>query len=338
MFIRMGDATSPRIPARVIGWDKALDLALIKTEIDTEYVFSIVDRVIPRVGDTVLAIGSPLGLEQTVTSGIVSALGRRFLQIGDVIQIDAAINSGNSGGPIIDSEGRLVGVAFAGIAQHQGLNFAVPAEILAAALPAMIKGGRAQRPWLGLTLCETFNRAEIIYTAPNTPAFQQRIGEGLFIQTVNGRTVSAPQGGLIPAMQKEIFLCGPGELVALETADNDGNSKKWILLTALRPDLPLLEAARVDKRENIAAPLFGMVLTPLQSSIFSSNFRVNRVIRGSIADEAGISADDPVSINRLRILENEGYALLEISIKKRRMGYLDTNMQLPAWLDSPDTF
>jgi S1-C subfamily serine protease len=337
LFIRMGDSASPRIPARVIGWDKALDLALIKTEVETEYVFSIVDRVTPRIGDTVLAMGSPLGLEKTVTSGIVSALGRRFLQIGNVIQIDAAINSGNSGGPIIDNEGRLVGVAFAGIAQHQGLNFAVPAETLAAALPAMLKGGRAQRPWFGLSLCETFNGAEIIYTAPNTPAALHRVAAGTFIRSINGRTVTAPQGGLIPALQKEVFLCGPGELVALETADRNGVRKRHVIMTVPRPDLPLLDAARIDRRDKIVAPLFGMILTPLQSSIFSSNFRVDRVVRGSIADNAGISQDDPISINRLRIMENEGYALLEISIRKRRMGYLDTNMQLPAWLDSPDT-
>jgi S1-C subfamily serine protease len=337
MFIRMGDAASPRIPARVIGWDKALDLALIKTEIETEYVFSLVDRVIPRVGDTVLAIGSPVGLQKTVTSGIVSALGRRFLQIGDVIQIDAAVNHGNSGGPLIDSEGRLVGVIFAGIDQHQGLNFAIPAERLAAALPAMIKGGRAQRPWLGFTLCETFSRAEIIYTAPNTPAAMHRVGEGSFISTVNGRQITASQGALIPALQDELFLCGPGELVALETVDSSGETRRIVMMTVARPELPLLDAARIDRRERIVAPLFGMVLSPLQSSLFSSNFRVNRVIRGSVADETGISEDDPVSISRLRLLENEGFALLEITIRKRRMGYLDANMMLIVWLDSPDT-
>ncbi|MCL2766014.1 MAG: S1C family serine protease [Treponema sp.] len=337
MFIRMGDAASPRIPARVIGWDKALDLALIKTEIETDYVFSLVDRVIPQVGDTVLAIGSPMGLQKTVTSGIVSALGRRFLQIGDVIQVDAAVNQGNSGGPLIDSEGRLVGVIFAGMPQFQGLNFAVPAEILAAALPAMIKGGRAQRPWFGLTICETFSGAEVIYTAPNTPAAFHKINEGSFIRTINGRTVTAPQGGIIPALQNEMFTYGPGELVALETSDSEGNIKKSVIMTVSRPDLPLLDAARIDRRERMAAPLFGMVLVPLQSSLFSSNFRVDRVVRGSIADEAGISENDPVSINRLRIMENEGFAILEISVKKRRMGYLDTNMQLPVWLDSPNT-
>jgi S1-C subfamily serine protease len=337
MFVRMGDATSPRVPARVIGWDKSLDLALIKTEIQTEYVFSVVDRVIPRVGETVLAIGSPVGLEKTVTSGIVSALGRRFLQIGDVIQIDASVNQGNSGGPVVDNEGRLVGIVFAGMPYYQGLNFAVPAERLAAALPAMIKGGQARRPWLGFTLCETSSGAEIIYTAPNTPAYQHQISEGSFIRTVNGRTVSSPQGGLIPALQEAVFQSGPGELVALETVDLDGVVKKRVMMTVPRPDLPLLDAAKVDRREKMAAPLFGMMLTPLQGNIFSSNFRVNRVIRGSIADEAGISEDDPVNIKRLRLFEDDGYALMEISVKKRRMGYLETNMQLPVLLDSPDT-
>ena len=337
MFIRMGDATSPRVPARVIGYDIALDLALIKTEIETEYVFSVIDRVTTRVGDTVLAIGSPIGLEKTVTSGIVSALGRRFLQIGDVIQIDAAINSGNSGGPIVDSEGRLVGVAFAGIPQFQGLNFAVPAERLAAALPAMIKGGKARRPWLGFTLCETFSGAEIIYTAPNTPSARHQVREGSFIRTINGNRITAPQGGLIPALQNALFLAGPGELVALEVADQNGIIKRHVIMTVPRPDLPLLDAARVDRRERIVTPLFGMMLTPLSSGLFSSNFRVERVVRGSISDEAGISENDPISINRLRILENDGFALLEISIRRRRMGYLETTMQLPAWLDSPDT-
>jgi len=338
MYIRMGDSSNPRVPARVIGWDKALDLALIKTEMNTDYVFSLVDRVIPRVGDTVLAIGSPIGLQMTVTSGIVSALGRRFLQIGDVIQIDAAVNHGNSGGPVVDNEGRLVGIVFAGVDQHQGLNFAIPAEMLAAALPAMIKGGKSQRPWLGMTLCETYSEAEIIYTAPNTPAFFHRIREGVFIKTINGKTISAPNGGVIPALQSMIFSCGPGELVVLETFDkNTEEVKKKILMTVPRPDLPLLDAAKIDKRDRIAAPLFGMLLTPLQSTVFSSSFRVNRVVRGSIADEAGISEDDPVYISRLRLLEDEGYAVMEITVKKRRMGYLETSMQLPVYLDSPDT-
>jgi hypothetical protein len=201
----------------------------------------------------------------------------------------------------------------------------------------MIKGGRAQRPWLGFSLSENFFRAEIIYTAPNTPASQHQVSEGSFIRTINGWNITAPQGRLIPALQNEIFLCGPGELVALETVNSDGVIKKHVLMTVPRPDLPLLDAAKVDRHDRIATPLFGMMLTPLPSTIFTSNFRVNRVVRGSIADNIGISEDDPISISRLRIMEDEGFALLDISIRKRRMGYLETRLRLPAWLDSPDT-
>jgi len=337
LFIRMGDATSPRIPARVVGWDKALDLALIRAEIEPEYVFSIVDRVIPRVGDTVLAIGSPVGLERTVTSGIVSALGRRILQIGDFIQVDAAVNHGNSGGPIVDNEGRLVGIVFAGLPQFQGLNFAIPAEMLAAALPAMMKGGRAARPWLGVTVSETFYGVQINYTAPNTPAFLHRVNEGSLLNSINGKTITAAQGAVIPALQRELFNCGPGELVAIVTADSNGVTKRHILMTVARPEVPLLEASRLETRERLISALYGMVLTPLQSGLFVSNYRVDRIVRGSVADEAGISVNDPVTISRLRILEDNGIALLEISVKKRRLGYMETSMQLPAWLDTPDT-
>ena len=333
MFIRMGDSASPRIPAKVIGWDKAMDLALIKAEVKPEYVFSVVDRVIPQVGDTVLAIGSPGGLEKTVTSGIVSALGRRFLQIGDVIQIDAAVNHGNSGGPVVDGSGRLVGIVFAGIENYPGLSFAVPAERLAAALPAMIRGGRAERPWLGLTLGETIQGAEIIYVAPVTPAADQRVAEGIYITKLNNEPVSAAQGTLITALQDQLFGSRPGELVALETSDG----VQRFLMTAPRPDLPLAAAAKIDTRERMAAPLFGLILSPTMGNIFSSAYTVKKVVRGSIADEAGLSEHDPISIRGFRLEEKDGYALMDISVKKRRMGYLETSMRLPALLNSPDT-
>jgi hypothetical protein len=315
-----------------------MDLALIKTEIVPEYVFSVVDRVIPQVGDSVLAIGSPGGLEKTVTMGIVSTLSRRFLQIGDVIQIDAAVNHGNSGGPVVDTSGRLVGVVFAGIEQYQGLNFAVPAERLAAALPAMIKGGRAERPWLGLTIAETSNGAEIIYASPLTPASDQQIPEGSYIRTINGERIQAPQGLLIPAMQDTLFQTRPGELVALETVQGkDAPLERHILMTVARPDVPLAEAAKLDSRERMAAPLFGLVLAPTVGKAFSPSYLVKRVVRGSIADEAGLSEHDPVSIRGFRVEEKDGYVLMEINVKKRRTGYMETTMQLPAMLDSPDT-
>jgi S1-C subfamily serine protease len=333
MFIRLGDSASARIPAKVIGWDKTLDLALIKAEITPEYVFSVVDSVIPSVGDTVLAIGSPGGLEKTVTSGIVSALGRRFLQIGDVMQIDAAVNHGNSGGPVIDTAGRLVGVVFAGVEQFEGMNFAVPAERLAAALPAMLKGGKAKRPWLGLSLTQTREGAQIIYAAPLTPAAEQLVSEGSYITMLNGEKISAPQGALIAALQDKLFPFEPGELVALATSDG----KQRVIQTVERPETPLAEAARNDSKERLVSALFGLILEPSVGRSMTPTYLIKSIVRGSVADEAGLSPQDPVRIHGFIVDEKEGYVLLDINVKKRASGYLETTMRLPALLDSPDT-
>jgi len=338
MFVRMGDATSPSVPARVVGWDKTLDLALIQTVMTPEYVYCLVDWAVPMVGDPILAIGSPLGLQKTVTQGIVSALGRRFLQLGDVVQIDAAVNPGNSGGPVIDMSGRLIGVVFAGMPQFQGLNFVVPAERLAAALPAMISGGRAERPWLGFSLSETFTGgAEIIYVAPFTPAAEQQIRQGSLIRTINGEDVRAPQGGLIPALQDRLFHLRPGELIEMEIEEPGGTVNTHLIRLAVRPIVPMATAAQKDSRERMVAPLFGIILSPHPGTGFSPTFRVQRVVRGSIADQVGISENDPLSIRGFQILEDDGFALLDINIRKRRMGYMPASMRLPALLDTPDT-
>ncbi len=333
MYIRMGDAASPRIPAQVVGYDKAMDLALIKTSFTPEYVFSLVDWAMPTVGEPVLAIGSPVGLEKTVTQGIVSALGRRLLQIGDVIQIDAAVNHGNSGGPVVDRDGRLVGVVFAGVEQFQGLNFAIPAERLAAALPALLKGGKAERPWIGVSLAETGEGAEITYIAPFTPAFDLGVKEGSVILSVNGAGAgtSALQGSRIPSLQDTLFATRAGELVALETADGG----KYLMMSQVRPVVPLADAAKKDSRERMTGPLFGFILAPSLGK--GSSYTVKQVIRGSIADDAGLSKDDPVTIRGFRLEEKNGYAFMDINVKKRRMGYLETSMRLPAYLDTPDT-
>ena len=226
LYVRLGDDASARIPAKVVGWDRALDLAVLKVELVGEYVFSLLGGANPLVGDRVFAIGSPAGLEKTVTAGIVSAAGRRFLQLGDALQIDAAVNHGNSGGPVVDEKGRTVGVVFAGIEQFEGINFAVPARRLAAALPAMTRGGKAERPWLGLTVDEGRNGVQIIYVAPGTPAADQLFTEGLFLKSVGGVLLDAKS--LIPEAQDILFPRRPGELVAVELSDG----KRLVLAVA----------------------------------------------------------------------------------------------------------
>jgi hypothetical protein len=201
----------------------------------------------------------------------------------------------------------------------------------------MIAGGKADRPWMGLSLCETPAGAEIIYVAPFTPAAEQQIREGSVIKTINGETVAAGQGALIPALQDRIFPLNPGELVSLEVEEPGGTLSRYVLRLAGRPDYPIAEAAQKDTRERVTAPLFGLILSPRSGSSLFSTYLVKKVVRGSIADEAGLSESDPVSIRNFRVFEKDGYALLDIDVKKRRMGYLETSMRLPALLDTPDT-
>jgi hypothetical protein len=104
-----------------------------------------------------------------------------------------------------------------------------------------------------------------------------------------------------------------------------------------RPELPLAEAAKIDSKERMAAPLFGMILAPSVGGALSPTYLIKRVIRGSVADEVGLSPEDPVTIKNLKLEEKEGYATMDIAVKKKRQGYLETIVRLPAALDSPDT-
>lgn len=328
MYVRMGDASKPRIPAKVIGWDPLLDLALIKTEMDPEFVFGVLDEAGLDPGEQVLAIGSPAGLESTVTAGIVSAVGRRLLQIGNAVQIDAAVNHGNSGGPVVDMEGRLAGVVFAGIEQFQGLNFAIPVSRLASALPALFRGGRVDRPWIGCSLYEGKEGVEVIYVAPGSPASDLDVAEGVRIQSIGGVAASS-----VREFQDILFLRRPGELAALKT----GDGATRVIATVPRPQSPLSEAFKKDTRERLAGPLFGLLLTPSGAGPFDPEFTVKRVLRGSVADEAGLSENDPVSVKGFQLDEEAGIAVLDIFVKKRRMGYLESTIRLPALINNPDT-
>ena len=120
LYIKKPDYAGTKIPAKVIGWDPVFDIALLKTELKTDYVFSINNEDNYRPGENIYAIGSPGGLDNTITSGIISASGRRFLPIGDSLQVDVPINPGNSGGPLVNSSGEMIGIVFAGIEQFEG--------------------------------------------------------------------------------------------------------------------------------------------------------------------------------------------------------------------------
>ena len=146
-------------PGKLIGADPNNDLAIVRIQapVDSYDILEFSNSNDIVVGQKVLALGNPFGLRQTLTTGIISALGRTIAakngrKIEGIIQTDAAINPGNSGGPLLDSEGKVIGIntAIIGSAGSVGIGFAVPSNTALRILPALLEYGYVRRPWLGI--------------------------------------------------------------------------------------------------------------------------------------------------------------------------------------------
>ena len=196
-----------RFKARVIGSDPQTDIALIQLEADRPLPhlgFAAPDEL--RVGDWVVAIGNPLGLTSTVTAGIASATGRHDVPLGelvyqDFIQTDASINPGNSGGPLLDVEGRVVGINTAITEEGAGIGFAIPVHMVRELLP-QLKAGRVRRSWLGIYVDDVDRRlaaelppgagsggALVTEVIANGPAEAARLVSGDVIVELDGERV-----------------------------------------------------------------------------------------------------------------------------------------------------
>ena len=200
---------SRKTKAKVIGTDPDTDLAILKIDLDKLPVIVLGNSDSLQVGDQVLAIGNPFGVGQTVTGGIVSALGRNKLGINtfeNFIQTDAAINPGNSGGALVDTTGALMGINTAIYSRSggsMGIGFAIPVSTAKQVLESIVKDGQVTRGWIGVEpqelnaeLMETFNvktKAGVIITGvmQNGPAGQAGIKPGDVITAVNGKAVGS---------------------------------------------------------------------------------------------------------------------------------------------------
>lgn len=159
-----------QLPASIKGYDEATDIAILEIAPSGPplHVAEIGDSDALRVGEWVIAIGNPLGLDHTVTLGIVSAKGRTGFggQFDDFLQTDAAINPGNSGGPLVNAQGKVVGINTLVLERTQGLSFSIPINTLKSILPQLIERGRVARGYLGAETRDVDNDIRGLYKLP----------------------------------------------------------------------------------------------------------------------------------------------------------------------------
>lgn len=328
LYIRLSDSIGTRVPAKVIGWDPIFDIALLKTEIIPEYIFSMSETRDFQIGDKIFAIGSPGGLENTLTSGIISSRSRKFLQIGDAIQVDVPINPGNSGGPLLNSRGELIGVVFAGIEQFEGINFAIPSHWIADIIPDLYSGGEVTHGWVGSVLYERTGSLEILYNVPGEAADRSGLKKGDVIKSINGKTVKT----VLEAQKILMPLRNDTVIDIVYERDNIENST--LLVLGSRTQKSFEAAIKRDSMKNLALPLFGMEIEPTGSYLFKDSYIVKRVYDGSIADEIGLSVNDPFDLKAWRYDLKKRFALMRIEVKKRKAGFMETNLQLITSIDS----
>jgi S1-C subfamily serine protease len=217
--VRLSDGAT--IPGELIGADDHTDLAVVRVQARLPEPLALADGRPVSVGQLVVAIGNPLGFERSVSLGVVSALFRSLPTnagglLEGLIQTDAAVNPGNSGGPLVDADGHVVGITTAMIAYASGIGFAVPASTASWVAAVLIQKGEVQRPFLGITargeelgpqLAVQTGQARavrVLGVGSGTPASDSGLRKDDVLLAANGRPVAT-----VDDLQRVLVLSGP---------------------------------------------------------------------------------------------------------------------------------
>jgi putative serine protease PepD len=227
---------SRQVDAEVLGTDPSSDLAVLRVDPGAAggiHPLALADSDRVRVGDAVVAIGHPFGLDRTATAGIVSGVGRHIqapngFEIDEVIQTDAAINPGNSGGPLLDTRGRVVGVnsqiATAGSGGNVGIGFAIPANTVREVVPRLSRGERIKHAYLGVTMAPAPGGAAVQGVASGGPAARAGLQAGDVIASVDGNPVAGPDD-----VSEAVSNHQPGDEIEVEVIR--GGQRRTITVT-----------------------------------------------------------------------------------------------------------
>lgn len=316
--------------AKIIGKDAKTDIALIKIKPDQDlHVAELGDSDKLRVGEWVVAIGNPFGLEQTVTAGIVSAKGR-VIGAGpydNFIQTDASINPGNSGGPLFNMEGKVIGINTAIVAQGQGIGFAIPINMANGILPSLKTTGKVTRAWLGISvqditpdIAKSLNKKDqngalISEVFKGDPADKAGIKAGDVVTEINGKSIKDTHDLLLTIASLKV-----SEKIKVKVL-RDGKENTFTVTAAERGD-----EQRVAQSGGGGADDLGMGVQDITPEIArylgltqKQGVIVVEVEEGSLADNVGIQLQDVIlEINKIKISSVKDYMREAAKINQKR--------------------
>lgn len=296
------------LPARLIGRDPATDLAVVKVDATGLAPAKFADSDAARVGEWVVAIGSPFGLGYTVTAGVLSAKGRGGLgmnAIEDYLQTDASINPGNSGGPLCNLQGDVLGINTMIVGRGQGIGFAVPSNLAQRVAGQILKTGHVSRAWLGVSVQDvTPEIAAAMHLTPGAgalvnnvatdgPAFKANLRAGDVIAVVAGHQLHDAHDLIRETIAREV-----GQAVPLEIIRGSQRYGASVTLTE-RQERPVEEAP--SQQQTTPRQGMGLIVRDLapdqaaQMGLPSKPIPVlTQVAPGSAADRAGLRVGDVI--------------------------------------------